>query len=325
MQFAAVPLAQASGAILAHSQQIAGGRLRKGLILQEEHLDALRASGLREVVVARLGPGDLGEDAAALRLGRALLGEGLRLSVATGGRVNLFAEGPGVLEVSRARVDALNNVDPMITLATLPEWSETAPDGLVATVKIISYGVGEAALEQACQAGRGALPLHRPRLPTAALIQTGNQDKLFDKGRRALASRLGRFDARLIQHETVAHEVEALAQALAQARGDVLFILTHSATSDINDVAPTALRQAGGHVERFGMPVDPGNLLFIGALGGRPVIGLPGCARSLALNGADWVMARVLCGITVSADDIAGMGVGGLLKEMPSRPQPRET
>jgi len=74
---------------------------------------------------------------------------------------------------------------------------------------------------------------------------------------------------------------------------------------------------------RFGMPVDPGNLLFIGQVGDRPVIGLPGCARSPVLNGADWIVERTICGIPVTGDDIAGMGVGGLLKESPARHHPR--
>ena len=43
------------------------------------------------------------------------------------------------------------------------------------------------------------------------------------------------------------------------------------------------MRLAGGRVIRFGIPVDPGNLLFLGNIGTRPVIGLPGCARSPAL------------------------------------------
>jgi molybdenum cofactor cytidylyltransferase len=71
------------------------------------------------------------------------------------------------------------------------------------------------------------------------------------------------------------------------------------------------------------MPVDPGNLLFVGSLGGRPVVGLPGCARSAALNGADWVLERLAAGLAVTDADIAAMGVGGLLKEIPQRPQPR--
>lgn len=123
----------------------------------------------------------------------------------------------------------------------------------------------------------------------------------------------------------VPHEVDALAQALRDAQGDVLFILTGSATSDINDVAPMAVRAAGGEVHHYGIPVDPGNLLFLGQLGAKPVIGLPGCARSPALNGADWVMERVLCGINVDAADIAAMGGGGLLKEIPTRPRPRRS
>jgi molybdenum cofactor cytidylyltransferase len=103
----------------------------------------------------------------------------------------------------------------------------------------------------------------------------------------------------------------------------MILILTGSATSDAMDVAPEALRSAGGEVTRFGMPVDPGNLLFIGQIKGTEVIGLPGCARSLALNGADWVLSRLACGLAVTSADIASMGVGGLLKEIPSRPMPR--
>ena len=114
-------------------------------------------------------------------------------------------------------------------------------------------------------------------------------------------------------------------KALSEAPGEMVLILTGSATSDIADTAPAALVAAGGGVIHYGMPVDPGNLLFLGDLAGKPVIGLPGCARSPALNGADWVLERLICGISVSADDIMGWGVGGLLKEIPERGHPRRT
>ena len=81
---------------------------------------------------------------------------------------------------------------------------------------------------------------------------------------------------------------------------------------------------AGGSIERFGMPVDPGNLLALGTFRKQPLVILPGCARSPALNGADWVLERLVARLSITAEDIAGMGVGGLLKEIPSRPQPRE-
>ena len=123
----------------------------------------------------------------------------------------------------------------------------------------------------------------------------------------------------------VPHDIAPLATAISQSEAEVILILTGSATSDLYDTAPEALRAAGGEVTHFGMPVDPGNLLFFGKLGERPVIGLPGCARSPALNGADWVLERMLCGIEVSPREISAMGVGGLLKEPPSRPRPRES
>ncbi len=72
------------------------------------------------------------------------------------------------------------------------------------------------------------------------------------------------------------------------------------------------------------MPVDPGNLMLIGSANGRPVLGAPGCARSPKENGFDWVLMRLLAGLPVTRRDITGMGVGGLLMEIVTRPQPRE-
>jgi molybdenum cofactor cytidylyltransferase len=71
------------------------------------------------------------------------------------------------------------------------------------------------------------------------------------------------------------------------------------------------------------MPVDPGNLMLIGRVRGQAVLGAPGCARSPKENGFDWVLMRLLAGLPVSRADVTGMGVGGLLMEIVTRPQPR--
>ena len=55
-----------------------------------------------------------------------------------------------------------------------------------------------------------------------------------------------------------------------------------------------------------------------------PVIGAPGCARSPKENGFDWILHRLLAGLAVTRADITRLGVGGLLMEIRSRPQPRE-
>lgn len=338
MKFGAVPVQAAEGAILAHSVDLGGKRLRKGVTLEAAHIAALEEAGHQSVIVARLDADDVHENSAAAALADALVPDpkaaGLRLTAPFTGRVNLIATGPGVVVMDAAALVALNSVDPMITLATVPPFQQMAQGGMVATVKIISYAVAQADLDRACALavadGAGTIRLARPVLRTATLIITeiggglgSTEDHAPDKGRAAIKARLDALDMVLEQVVTVPHRAAELAQAIAAASSDLVLILTGSATSDIDDVGPAALRRAGGQVERFGMPVDPGNLLFLGQLGARVVIGLPGCARSPALNGADWVLSRIVCGLTVTAQDIAGMGIGGLLKEIPTRPMPR--
>ncbi|KMW56660.1 Molybdopterin biosynthesis protein MoeA [Candidatus Rhodobacter oscarellae] len=316
---------------MAHSAEAGpqgqGHRIAKGTRLTRQHVIELSARGVAEVVVARPEPGDVEEDMAAQRLAQALVAgrRGLRLGGAARGRVNLRAEHAGLVEMDVAAVTAANHIDPGITVATVPALQRMAENGLVATIKIIPYAVPDAGLRLACDKAAGAMGLRGAQIAAASLIETQVGSKALPlKGREAIAQRLARLGAQLSPRVVVPHQVAPIADALAQAPGEVLMILTGSATSDPRDVAPEALRAAGGVVEHYGMPVDPGNLLFLGHLGGKPVIGLPGCARSLAMNGADWVLERVICGIEVSPRDIMGMGVGGLLKESPARGQPRE-
>lgn len=325
MKFGPVPIDQAVGAILAHSEQLPDGRLRKGVVLDEGHIATLHAAGFIEVTVAQLEPGDLHEDAAAAELARALLGEGadIHLSAPFTGRVNLSAEHPGVVRLDVDKINAANAVDPMITVATVPDFHQVHVGGMIATVKIIAYGVPGVALARAADLARGAVRLVRAIHQSASLIITDTPGGPGTKGAEAIAARVTGLGMELFETRTCAHDAVALAREIGAASGDIVLVLTASATSDAFDTAPQALRLAGGEVTRFGMPVDPGNLLFLGDLRGKPVIGLPGSARSPVLHGADWVLSRVACGLPVGSAEMAAMGVGGLLKEIPTRPQPR--
>ncbi|MAY88375.1 MAG: molybdopterin biosynthesis protein [Pseudooceanicola sp.] len=328
MKFGPVAPADALGAVLAHSLTLGKTRLRKGRVLDKADIDGLIAADLAEIIVARLDIGDVPEDTAAARLAKALVPDpdaaGLRHSTAFTGRVNLIATGPGVITLDAGAITAFNSVHPMITVATVPPWQQVGPGQLVATIKIISYAVSDIDVAGAEEAAKGAIRLLPPVHRTAGLVVTeipNGPDS--DKGIAATRTRVEALGLTLDDVQHVPHRVPDLAEALGRLKGDIALILTGSATSDIHDVAPTAVISAGGTVTRFGLPVDPGNLLFLGRIGSRPVIGLPGCARSPALNGADWVLARVACGVDITDSDFAAMGVGGLLKEIPTRPQPR--
>ncbi|MFV0474814.1 MAG: NTP transferase domain-containing protein [Pikeienuella sp.] len=326
MEFGPVPVARAAGAMLAHSLRAGDMRIGKGEILTAEQARALQAAGVTEIWVARPGPGELPEDEAARIVAAPLAGPHLSLSPPFRGRVNLLAEAAGVIRVDGAAIFAANRAGEAATVATLPDFTRVAPRQMLATVKIIPYAAPTATAQEAASRLSGAVTLHPFRSLRAALILTRTatlKPALLAKGEEALAARLAALGAEPGAAIVTAHEIAPLAAALRQAPGDIILILAGSATSDRRDIAPAALVAAGGRIARFGMPVDPGNLLFLGDLDGRPVLGLPGSVRSPKLSGADWVLERLIAGLPVGDEEIAAMGVGGLLKEIPSRPQPR--
>lgn len=331
MKFGPCPVEEAVGTILAHSTYAGGKRLRKAHLLTAEDVAALNAAGIASVTVARLEPGDIGEDAAATRIAAALRIAGAEVRAATTGRVNIHATHAGVLVVEKAMIDALNAIDPAITVATLADYSAVEAGQMVATVKIIPYAVPGLLVEAAETRARAgaAFAVHRFHAMRVGLIQTelgGIKPSVLDKTAELTAARLARSQSLVTAERRTPHDARAVVDALKELAdgNDMLIVFGASAVSDENDAIPAAIRAAGGRVERTGMPVDPGNLLVVGELQGRPVLGAPGCARSPRFNGFDWVLDRMTAGLTITSSTIAGMGVGGLLAEIPSRPQPRE-
>ncbi|MGC2857390.1 molybdopterin-binding protein [Novispirillum sp. DQ9] len=328
MIFGDMPVAEAEGCVLAHSLLVGGRKWAKGRVLAAADVAALHAAGFACVVAARLEPFDVGEDAAAARLAAAAAGPGLRLGAATTGRVNLRAEADGLLLVDAPAVHRLNAVTEAVTLATLPPWQPVTAGTIVATLKIIPFAVPEAAVA-ACTPAVPPLRVASWRGVTAGLVQTrvaGTKEGVLDKTAGATAHRLASCGGVLAAEERCAHRPDAVAAALRALRGrgcDLLLMVGASAITDRGDVLPVAVERAGGRVVHLGMPVDPGNLLMLGDWDGVAVLGLPGCARSPRLNGADWVLWRLAAGLAVGPADIMGMGVGGLVSDVPGRPMPR--
>jgi molybdenum cofactor cytidylyltransferase len=332
MIFGELPVEEAEGAILVHSLRAGKSVLKKGRRLSAGDVAALAAAGHRRIVAVRLEAGDVGEDDAAARLAEALAGSQLRVGRAFTGRCNLTADAAGVLVVDKARLDRINLVSEAITVATLAPFEAVAPQELAATVKIIPFAVAQAELDRCLTIARGQEFLIRVapfRARRVALIQTrlpGLKESILDKTLAIMDGRLAALGNPPAAEQRCDHQVEALLTAIAGARAsgaEMILIAGASAIADRRDVIPAAIEQAGGCIEHFGMPVDPGNLLLLGRLESVDVMGLPGCVRSPKLNGFDWILQRRMADLSVDRADIMGLGAGGLLKEIPSRPQPR--
>jgi len=330
VRFGPVAVADAEGMILAHSVRHAGGVLRKGTRLGSAALDVLREAGVASVVAADLEPGDVHEDEAARRLAEAAAGGAVRVEPPFTGRSNLYAETGGVLVVDRDRIDRLNRIDRAITVATLPAFAVVEPGRMIGTVKMIPFAVDGARLAEAEAVAVDAIrvaPFRPMKVGLVATTLPSLKPSVLDKTRQLLAERLRPAGATLVGEIRVEHDAEAMGAALVGLKdkgADLLIAFGASATVDEGDVVPAGIVAAGGRLVHFGMPVDPGNLLVLGDIAGLPVIGAPGCARSPKENGFDWVLQRVLADVPVTPEDITGLGVGGLLMEIVSRPQPRE-
>ncbi|MBZ9974504.1 NTP transferase domain-containing protein [Mesorhizobium sp. BR-1-1-10] len=331
MKFGPIPIDAAEGAVLAHATAAGEKRFRKAHRLSAEDVSTLKGAGVSQVVAAVLAPDDLGEDAAAQKIAESMTLGGIEAKPASTGRVNLHAKAAGIFTVNAAVIDAINAVDPAITIATLAQHASVEKGQMVATVKIIPFAVSSslvAAVTEICTSGEiFAVNAYRPmRVGVIQTVLPGTKPTVLDKTLRVTEARLARSGGRLTAERRTPHEIAPVAEAaIALARdNDMVVIFGASAMSDFADVVPAAIERAGGTVIRAGMPVDPGNLLVLGTLGGKRIIGAPGCARSPKENGFDWVLDRLIAGLDVTARDIAGMGVGGLLMEIPTRPQPRE-
>jgi molybdenum cofactor cytidylyltransferase len=308
------------------------GVFKKGRILSAADIALLSAAGHTNLTVARLGVDDIPEDKAARALALAVAGQGSVAQQAFTGRANVHAEQGGLALIDIDRVRAINHLHESLTIATLGSHVVVSPKQMLATVKIIPFATPQAVLEKAL-AIVGGQPLLQVRLFQRRLVSLvitrlpQSKSNIVAKSEQSIRLRLEALGLALSHVVTVEHQQKAVAKAVAElaAKGsDCILVFGASAIVDRGDIIPAGLVEAGGEVVHLGMPVDPGNLLMLGLLNTVPVIGVPSCARSPKRNGFDWVLERVMAGISVTGADIMDMGAGGLLAEIPSRPSPRE-
>jgi molybdenum cofactor cytidylyltransferase len=334
VKFGETPIDEAAGAILAHSWRANGINFAKGRILSGDDVAQLKAAGAASIVAARLDPEDMHEDEAAATVAKALAGKGIEVTAAFTGRCNHFASEAGLAVIDHERIDALNELDESVTVATLAPFARVTPRMMVATVKVIPYAAPRTAVDRAVGVAKSAnqpLISVAPFKPMrAGLVQTrlpGTRDKVLDKAVATTGKRLTSLGGSLAGERRCGHDAASIASALDELKSegcDLFLIAGASAIVDRHDVVPAGIEQAGGRVTHFGMPVDPGNLLLTAEFDGKPVLGLPGCAKSPKYNGFDMVLERLAAGLPVGRAEIVRMGAGGLLAEIPTRPQPRD-
>lgn len=332
MDFRRFALEEAEGAILAHGVTVNGRSFKKGRILGAEDIAALTSAGHETVIAARLEAGDIPEDEAAETIAKAARGDGVRCAAPFTGRCNLYAEAHGVALIDDSRLDEINLIDESLTIATVAPFELVEPGQMLATIKIIPFSAPKdviSAAEKIAERDERLVRVAELKEKPVGLVLTrlpNTKESILDKSLGTTRNRLAHLGSWLAGEVRCDHTEEAVASAVADllARGcNPILLFGASANVDRRDVVPAGIVRAGGEVDHFGMPVDPGNLLLLAHHGDVPVVGLPGCARSPKENGFDWVLWRLLADVPVNREDVMRMGAGGLLKEITTRPQSR--
>ncbi len=318
MIFAETPLDEAEGTILGYAMTAGALVLRKGTVLDTLNLAMLREAGIGSVLAARLEPGDIGEDDAALAIGHMLASAEVEIGNATTGRVNLHARKNGVFSADADRIDSINAHDARISIATLRNHVRVEAGQMIATVKIIPFAVPETLLREIGLDSQPALdvwPFYGARVGLIQSRLPSIRETVLEKTREVMEKRVTGNGGTLVLERRVAHDQAALATAIGEVSPtcDVIVIFSASAVADEADIVPQSIRISGGKILRIGMPVDPGNLLVLGQRDGKYIVAAPGSARSARENSLDWVLDRLMAGIALSAEDLSCMGVGGLL------------
>lgn len=329
MIFSEFDLDQAEGALLAHSLRVEGRKLTKGKRLTAGDIELLARAGLRKVTAAKLEADDISEHEAAHALADRLMGVNLECSTALTGRCNLIAVKAGLAVIDQEKLRHLNHVDESVTVATLPPFEVVEAGQIVATVKIIPFAIPRAMLDTCLAVGNPSIVRVLPFLPmkvgVVATSMPGLPETVLRQTLDVTRLRVEALSGAIAQETQVPHEIGPLSRAIrktAESKIDLLLVSGASATLDRRDVVPAAIEHAGGTIDHFGMPVDPGNLILLGHLGKLPVINIPGCGRSARLNGLDLILRRIFAGLPVGSEDLMSMGAGGLLKNLGCSPAP---
>jgi hypothetical protein len=304
---------QVRGRVLTHDL---GPDLRKGTVLTDDHLPRLRT--VREVHVMELDPGDVHEDAAAVHLGQALGGAGVRVEGPVQSQVRLLATRRGLLRVDAGAVDAINHV-PWVSVFTIVDGQAVEADEEVAGAKVIPVAVPDGVLQavDAIAARAPVVQVHPFRPLKTAIVVT---ERLKPRARQlfaaAVARKLGWYGASLLWTREVARAGAPVRAAYDAARADGAELVVFAGASSIDplDAAYEELQAAGGRVIRVGAPSHPGSMLWLGRLGEAPVLGIASCAGFGKNTSLDLVLPFVFAYGRAEAEDFIRLGHGGLVE-----------
>ncbi|WP_297056054.1 molybdopterin-binding protein [Thermosulfurimonas sp.] len=325
MRARTVPVEEAVGMVLPHDLteirpgEFKGPAFRKGHVVREEDIPHLKRLGKDHIYVLEIDPDELHEDQAALRLARAVAGEGVTFSEEVReGKVTFRAAREGLFKVD---VEALYRINLLGEIALSSRhgnfWVQKGEP--LAGGRAIPLVVKESLLEEVeriAAQSPGVLRVLPRRMSRAGLVITGNEvyyGRIQDAFAPVMLPKLRAYGLEVLGPEFVPDDRERIRQAIEAMlqEGVDLVLVTGGMSVDPDDVTRAAIADLNPHPLTYGAPVLPGNMFLVAYLGEKAILGVPACGMYHGVTILDLVLPRVLAGEILTRKDLAALGHGG--------------
>ena len=301
-------------------------KLSKGTKINQNIKNILIDNGFKQISGFLLNKNDFDENKASDLIARNICKNkinNLKYKNLNTGRSNIYSSTLGLFIYNTNNLIKLNN-NSKIAISAIRPFSKVEKNQELITAKVIPYGIDKKLLEKNSLRLKDTFKVLPFKKKNITLIQTFDNkinEKLIIKSRNFTQRRLELCGIKKFNEIIIPHKDNILCEKIQiciDKKVDIILIIGSHAITHIKDVIPNAIKMSGAKIIRFGIPVDPGNLLLLSKFksikGDIYIIGMPSCAKSPKENGLDWVLWRILCNINFKNSDIDELSVGGLIK-----------
>lgn len=295
-----------------------GPVFKRGHIIQQQDIAHMLRIGKQHVFVWEEQAGEVHEDDCARRLAAMAAVAGAHYTEPSEGKVLLLADQRGMLRVNRKLLQRINSIGD-ITICTLPDHYPVEVGDRLASMRIVPLVTREEQIQEAEQlcVSEKLLALRPYQQKKVGVIITGSEiyhGRIPDRFGPVVQAKIKQYPCELVGIRICDDKLEEILDAAREQleNGADFLIFTGGMSVDPDDLTPTAIRELGADIIRYGVPSQPGNMTLVAYLGQIPILGVPGAAIKLPTTVFDVLLPQIFAGDPITRQELVALGDGGL-------------
>ncbi|WP_312701352.1 molybdopterin-binding protein [Sedimentibacter sp.] len=299
-----------------------GVLFKKGHIVREEDIPLLLSVGKENLYIWEKSEGILHENEAAEILYDICKNDYMSPGEVKEGKITIYAEADGLFKLNYEKLYEVNSLGEMIIATRHGNTTVKKGDELAGT-RIIPLLIEEEKMNRAKEAAGNEpllkiMPFKHKKI---GIVTTGSEilkGLIKDTFTQVLIDKFNEFDAEIIGQKIAGDDKTNITKSIIELIEDGADIVacTGGMSVDPDDNTPGAIKDTGAEIVTYGAPVLPGAMMLVSyyAYKGKnvAVVGLPGCVMYSKRTVFDLLLPRIMADDTITGEDIARLGAGGL-------------